>query len=145
MWFSKIRLTVLLSVICFFGYSQNLEKLDKKAEDTFFEEDFVNAIPLYNEILSIDPDNNNTKYKIELCSLLIQSNRTKPLSVILDYAGTQGRRDKFYDYWLGRIYIMRSAFDEAITSWNAFLNLKAYKSQIIVDETNQLLEIASRA
>ena len=141
----RLTLALILIFSCLSASSQKTLKLERKADKTFYEEQFQKALPLYQQILSIDSDHSNAKYRLELCSLLIEDYRTKPLNTILDYSSTQGRKDKFYNYWLGRAYITRYRYEEAIASWNAFLALTVYKSKIIIDETKALIEVAKNA
>lgn len=137
-------LSWLLCLCSVIGFSQNITKTEKKAEKTFYSEEFRSALPIYNRVLELDPDNKNALYKAELCSLLLPEFRNRSLETILSYSETQGRRDKFYNYWLGRIYLTRYRPLEAITAWQAFLDLKAYKSSIITEETRTFIKIAEQ-
>ncbi|MEQ9424793.1 MAG: OmpA family protein [Cyclobacteriaceae bacterium] len=139
----------LLFILCIIlplsSFAQHLDKLIKQAETTFYDEQFKEAIPKYQAVLLEDASDNNAKYKIELCSLLVRDYRDRSLDTILGYKSTQGRRDKFYYYWLGRILMLQSKFDEAVAAWETFLALKVYKSKVIQQETKAFIEIAKNA
>lgn len=112
----------------------------KNALEAFYEEEFYDAILLFNEVLEINPKYKDAPYKLEICSLVLKENREKSLDVILKYGESIGSRDKFYNYWMGRIYANRYLFPEAVASWEKFLSQKAYKSKEIVEETRDFIK-----
>ncbi|MFL2578543.1 MAG: hypothetical protein ACJ0QQ_00575 [Parvicellaceae bacterium] len=64
-----------------FQHNLALEQIRKKAESAFNDKDYVEAFEIYNELLKIDPSNQNVKKRL---------NEIRPL-----YANTkQGRREK---------------------------------------------------
>ena len=140
----RITIILLLGSLVLPLYAQ-VAKLEKKADKYFFEQQYFPALNTYNEILSANANHDRAKYQAELCSLLVKDFRDKPLNTILGYAGTQGKSDRFYDYWLGRIYMSRYRFEEAITAFNAFLNLDSYKSPELIDSTNHYIDRAKRS
>ncbi len=144
----KITLKIVFGVCLFlvFGnvFGQNINKLEVEAETFFYQEDFKSALPLFEKILQKDKNNNLAKYKVEICSLLTYY-REKPLDLVLAYEKTRGRSDKFFYYWLGRIYMRKYMFEEAIASFDKFLNIKAYKSPEILAETDRFRDWAIRS
>ncbi len=136
----KLFITVIL-LVPFVSLAQNVEKLEKKAENYFYTEELDKALGLYMEILRVDSRNNLAKYRIEICSLLTKY-RNKPIDKIISYANTQGKKDKFYNYWMGKIHFSQNHFKKAIKSFNAFLAQKKYKSKDIIDETKELISWA---
>ena len=124
--------------------AQKVVKTEAKAETFFFAEDFRRALPLFEEVLKAEPNNNLAKYKAEICSLLTYY-REKSVDVLLSYEKTRGRTDKFYYYWLGRAYMRKYKFEEAIASFDKFNNIKAYKSKEIIDEVNRFRDWAIRS
>lgn len=132
--------TILLSATITLSNGQ-----DKKADKKFYEQNYRSALTLYNEIISNNPNNERAKYQAELCSLLVKDYRNKPLNTVLAYSETQGKSDRFYDYWLGRIYLSRYRFEEAITAFKAFLKLERYKSPELIDSTNYYVARAERS
>ncbi len=139
---SPLTALLLCWLISFELPGQNTSKLLKKAEKEFYNENFANALGLYNQSLSSEPENQNIKYKVELCSLLVKSYRNRPLNSILEYSRTEGIKDRFYNYWLGKIYFSRYRFEEAVTAFEAFLALDVYKSQELIEITKRLIQNA---
>lgn len=123
---------------------QSMDKLERKALKVFYEERLDEALILYNDILNADPKNRQAKYRQLICHILVTDRRT-PVEELLKYRSTQGRKDKFYNYWLGRVYYQQNNFKKAIESWNKFLNLKNYKSKEIIEETEYFVESAKVA
>lgn len=138
------RLFFVVFAIPLFATTQNSEKLEKKAVKYFYTERHVDAFELYQQILSLNPQNELAKYRSEICYLLTDG-RSSSLDKIIDYGNTQGRKDKFYHYWMGRIHFGRNDFQKAINSWNTFLALKNYRSKEIIAETEGFIKWAELA
>lgn len=120
------------------SYSQKMKKLEESAELVFYEEKLEEALELYQKIIEKSPSNNTAIYRAEICSLLTKY-RNKPLDVILSYTNTQGKNDRFFNYWIGRIYLKKNEFDKAIDSWNKFLSSRSYKSPAIIEEVEDFI------
>lgn len=133
-------LVVLMCLTCTLE-AQNLDKLEKKAEKEFYAEDLESALETYNEILRIRGNHQLARYRAEICSLLTKY-RDKSLQNLIDFGSSQGRKDKFYNYWLGKAHFRQDHFTKAVESWNKFLKLKKFKSKIIIGETKGLIERA---
>lgn len=125
-------------------HAQNLEKLERKAQKAFFFEEFHEAMEAYNELLAVNKRHKLARYRLQICSLLTDY-RTLPIETILVYKKTQGRKDKFFNYWLGRIYFAQSNFKKAIETWQAFLTSEKYKSSEIINETKEFIKWAEIA
>ncbi|MFY0599061.1 MAG: OmpA family protein [Cyclobacteriaceae bacterium] len=140
----KVYQVTLISLIGLFLttnlHAQKEEKIYKNALEAFYEEDFEDAIVLFNEVIDINSKYKDSDYRLELCSLLIKENRERPLDQILSYSETRGKKDKFYNYWIGRVYANRYMFPEAVIVWKKFLKQKAYKSKEIVEETKDFIK-----
>jgi len=118
--------------------AQKMTKLEEKADYVFFEERLDEALGYYEKIIKKSPSNKLAIYRAEICSLLTKY-RKKPLDIILSYSNTQGKKDKFFKYWMGRIYLRKNEFDSAIINWNVFLGGKFYKSKEIIEETENFI------
>ena len=132
-------------LVCLSALGQNVPKMERKAQDHFYHEEFSQAIDAYNEILEVDSKHRLAKYRLTICSLLTEHRRTVPLNDILIYKKTQGRKDKFYNYWLGRIYFKQGNFQKAIETWERFLKNGKYKSTEITNETKEFIAWAESA
>ena len=121
--------------------AQSQEKLEKAAEKLFYTEQLLDAMDAYNEILKIDSRNKKAMYRLEICSL-VTVYRTNSINNLLKYKKTQGKKDKFYYYWLGRAYYQQNKFKKSIESWNKFLSMDKYKSKEITAEVENLIKLA---
>lgn len=135
---------ILITFIPLSIFAQNVDKLESKAEKHFYTEELDEALAIYEQLISINSRNYQAKYRAEVCSLLTKY-RTKPMDIILSYAKTQGRKDKFYNYWMGRIHYRQNHFKKAIKSWKSFLALKKYKSKALIAETQGMIKRAELA
>ena len=55
------------------GIEKNVGKVEKEAAGLFREGDFVKALPLYSQLLSLDPKNPDLNYHFGVC--LLQGDR----------------------------------------------------------------------
>ncbi|HHP7240559.1 MAG TPA: hypothetical protein ACFCUD_02755 [Cyclobacteriaceae bacterium] len=133
LWFLSIHID---------GFSQDfkkLKKLEAKAEAAFYGENFIEAAELYEELLTLQPGNNYARYHHEITQLLTSKEGKSPKE-ILKYAANEGAEDKFFNYWMGRIYYKQNMFSKALNSFKAFLDVDAYKSDEIIAESKMLVE-----
>ncbi len=129
---------VLLFFVSLAAYSQNPENLYENAEKEFYKEELGNALLIYEKVLKKDPDFKDAEYKAEICSLLTIY-REKQIDKLLAFAETHGKADRFYKYWLGRVYVSRYLFEEAVQAWREFLAAKTRKSPEIREETKDFI------
>ena len=145
----SVRTTVYVAIIaslCSFGpdsMAQKVKYLYKVAEGHFYQEDPHRALRFYKKLAEQNPDYKDTRYKTELC-ILLTGDTERSLDTILEYRDTEGKKDKFYYYWLGKILDYRYEFNEAILAWQQFLKVDAYKSPEIVEETEFFIENARK-
>lgn len=139
----KDALPILFILVGFCLNAQKIGKLYDQAEDLFYSENLIDALEGYQLVLAQDPTYEDAEYKAELCSLLT-SFREKPLDKILSYESTIGAKDRFYNYWLGRIYVDRYMYIEAVDVWKKFLKAKTRKSLEIRDETKEFISDARK-
>lgn len=131
-------LTCLLSVFLF-GYSQNERKNLEKAEYTFYKEDFAKAIQLYDAILETNKKNDQAQYH-KLIATHLTSGRGQSLQELLSFESKKATKDKFYHYWMGRIYLARYEFEKAQNHFNQFLHMNEFKSAEILNEVDALID-----
>lgn len=114
-----------------------------RAEEAFYQEDFETAKVYFAQELEDKPTNRKARYFHEICSFLT-TETSRSMDKFLEIGKIYGRNDKFYSYWLGRIYAKRYEFQKAIESWKNFLLADNYKSQIIINEVKEFLMEAER-
>ena len=122
------------SLLFFTATSQTLERRQAIAESAFYDEDFEEALFLYEDIISsYDKVDNKTLYRAEICSLLTKYPQ-KPLEGFLSFEETIGASDKFYNYWKGRILLRKYKMREANDAFTSFLKTDKYLSKEIKEE-----------
>ena len=83
--FTRLSRPVIILSLVVFGLSvqaQHKERTFIDAEAAFYEEEFLDAMTLYNKVIEIDPKYKDAKYKVEICSLLQKEHREKSLDEI---------------------------------------------------------------
>ncbi|MFY0606999.1 MAG: OmpA family protein [Cyclobacteriaceae bacterium] len=130
---------ILLAILIPLKSSAQPEKLYTKGMKAFYKEKFDEAIGYFEEIESSGRTFKDTKYRKEISYLVQKEHRERDLTTFLAFRQYKAKSDKFYHYWLGRIYANRYAFPEAVDSWKTFLSMKAYKSDEIIEETQDFL------
>lgn len=113
---------------------QDLDKLYKIAEGTLYEEEFEDALELFQVIIQKNPKAKPVVYyKAEICSLLSKY-PSKPLEGFLKFEEEFSKKDKFYNYWKGRILLRKYKMVEADDAFKTFLSTKAFLSKEIRQE-----------
>ncbi len=137
----KRILILLVTINGIVAFGQNIDRLYKDAMSMFLVEDLISARGIFNEIIAMDPSYKDAKYRLEICELLTNE-RNRSIDDFLAYAPSSGRKDKFYNYWLGNIYVDKYEFRNAINAWKRFLDNESYKSTEILQETNRYIKEA---
>lgn len=125
---------LVLIFVSFESDAQDFNKIYKIAEETFYEEDFENALELY-ELLIQNSETPDTEllYKAEVCSLLSKY-PNNVLDKFLGYEEIFGTTDKFYFYWKGRILLRKYKMIEANQAFIEFLDTDLFLSKEIKEE-----------
>ena len=130
--------TILLVIIIFFcnaTYSQNekeIKKLFVDAESNIMYEDYVNALPLYIQILDKNYNNANIQYCIGLCYINLAGEKHKAIQYLEDasqdisiewregsYKETHAPPEAFF--YLGKAYRINYELDKAIDAFQKYL------------------------
>ncbi|MCV9385810.1 OmpA family protein [Reichenbachiella ulvae] len=120
------------------------EEMIQKADHHFYNEEFKKALLLYNQILHEYPDNHYIQYHKHIANHLIYGHEST-MDSLREYERNEGKTDKFYNYWLGRIHYKSYEFDLSEKHYQAFLDLEAYKTEEITNEAKKRLEQTKRA
>ena len=116
-----------------------------EAESWILFEAYKDALPLYQSLLKIFPDNANYKYRIGLCYLNIPGEKDKAIGYLEEAVkniNPRYREGNFreqgapYDalYYLGNAYHVNNLLDKAIEAYTLFkenLNPRIYDSAIV--------------
>ena len=135
------RVSILIFIFLFSSFqsfSQSYRKQLKKADNYFYDEEYVDAYRAYKAISDQFPSESIHKYP-ELLSYHLGVGRGADISQLLTLGKKMSRQDEFYNFFMGRIYILRYDFDMAIKHFSAFLKMDVYKSKQIIEETEAYL------
>ncbi len=133
-------MTFFVILIHSFAYPQT-KKLDKKYDRALvlmYDEHFDLARIEFEEINLIDPNYKDVEYRLEI-TYFLDGEHNRSLDRLLSFETTLGKNDKFYHYWLGRVFVKKYMFGEAIGSWNDFLSKDVFKTKEIRQETNEFI------
>lgn len=122
----SVNLSVTILFIFESAYSQTnkvaQKELVKEAELYFSTGNFRAAIPLYERLNQLNPGNPDYQYNLGFCFLMTNLNKEKAIPY-LEFAAENSKNlpfDIFYD--LGRAYHFVNHFDEAIVSYEKYIN-----------------------
>lgn len=104
----------------------------REAEEHFSYENFHAAMKVYKVLLKNEPQNIEYNYKIALCYLLTNINK----SLAIPYLEFVTKQKKFNDgawYYLGQAYHYTNRFDEAIEAYTHFKEKAKGKDLVDVD------------
>ncbi|MFY0685651.1 MAG: OmpA family protein [Cyclobacteriaceae bacterium] len=132
---------LLISILGFFStdlFAQKEQKLIAEAEIALYNENFQTAYNLFEYIHQAYPTQRSIEYH-RLITYHMTNGRGKDLTSLVNFRDEKAKTDRFYHYWMGRIYFARYEFATAKKHFNEFLNTKAYKSSLIINETEHYL------
>ncbi len=135
-----IRLVLLLlssisfSTVILSQEQENLKELFIEAESYFLFEEYNDAMPLYQRILRIEPNNFNVIYKVGICYLNDIYLKDKSISYLekaSEHINLRYKQDNYKEkqapievhYYLGRAYHVNNRLDDAIASYSKFKKL----------------------
>lgn len=96
------------------------DDLKDKAQELFESKEFVEASPLYAQLLSLYPEDPNYNYKYGSCLLASSTDREKPLKY-LKFAISKGSQvDPLAYYYLGKAHHLNYNFAEAVKYYSRF-------------------------
>lgn len=157
-WLSAILLFLNIAHPNSFAQEEiDTKKLFVEAESFFLFEEYKDALPLYQQIARVEPENYNVQYKIGVCYLndiyLFQKSigylERASQNINLKYRQNNFKEKKApleAHYYLGKAYHVSNMLDKAIESYNRFKSLAtAEEFDInIVDEDIQACHLAKK-
>jgi tetratricopeptide (TPR) repeat protein/uncharacterized membrane protein YjjP (DUF1212 family) len=113
---------------------QSARQLFVEAESFYLFEEYKDALPLYQKIIRVDPDNYNVLYKIGICYLnqkYLKSKSTKYLEQAALHINPDYKINSYKEreaplevlFYLGKSYRVNNMLDEAIKNYQRFKNL----------------------
>ncbi len=95
------------------------EQLVAQANKLFVDADYVNAMPLFSQLLSLHPKDANYNYKFGVCLLNNDEDKTKSLQYF-DFAVKETAVDKEAYFYAGKAYQTNARFDEALAFFEKY-------------------------
>jgi Tol biopolymer transport system component len=124
----RVLLFIIFSAVLQLVYSQNEEQNYYIAEDFLEDEDWNQAIDIYMELLSQDPNNGDLNFRLGFCYLNTPFEKDKAAFYLKRASEQYSRRKRAKNnapletfYYLGKAYQMTYKFEEAIEEYN-YLN-----------------------
>jgi tetratricopeptide (TPR) repeat protein len=159
-----ISMNIVFSILAFLMFTSvkaqtqsELKEMFLEAESYFLFEEYLDALPLYQRIRVVEPDNNNIAYKIGICYLNDPYQKEKSIQYLeeaVESTTTNYNENSFREkqappeayYYLGNAYRVNNRLDEAIKTYRKckeILNPEIYDSEL-VDMQIQSCRIALR-
>ncbi|HMQ77001.1 MAG TPA: hypothetical protein PKE21_07770 [Flavobacteriales bacterium] len=115
------RLAVLPLWLCaaFLAHGQGDKQLRAKADALFAEERFAEALPMYSQLVSLEPGDRRLNYHFGTCVLHGGGDREKAIG-FLKYAAEDPAMPALAWYWLGRAYHLNYRFADALNAYQRF-------------------------
>lgn len=127
-------------IVCFFTFfvlqtvaaqsKQNKVYEPEDAEEHFRYKNYTMALPIYLQLLKLDPDNLDYNYKVAQCYLKIQSNRAASIP-FLELVCKDLKADKEAFFMLGKAYTIDYKFDEAIKFFKKYRDFNLKNTDLI--------------
>ena len=94
-------------------------RLRKAAAKYFDQGDFIEAYPLYSQLLSLYPRDPNYNYRFGACMLFTKADKNKAVEY-LEYSVKQTNVDDLAFYYLGRAFHLDYKFNEAVRYYKKY-------------------------
>ncbi len=131
--YAVIFLGLLCSIV---ASAQGDPQVRSKADALFKEERYAEAVPLYSQLISLDPSDHQLNFRYG--TSLLQSGQGKEKAVgYLKYAVSTADIPVEAWYWLGRAYHLNYQFSAALDAYGKFQN-KADKKMLAALPVNAL-------
>ncbi len=151
---------LFLNLICLKSFAQeeiDPKKLFVEAESFFLFEEYKDALPLYQKIARIEPENYNVQYKIGICYLndiYLSQKSIGYLERSSQNVNLKYKQNNFKEkqapleayYYLGKAYHINGMLDKAIEGYTRFKSLANTEefNFNIVDEDIQACQLAKK-
>jgi len=120
---------VILILFCFNAFSQKQEELSffsskkvlNKAEGNFENNNYLDALSQFKQLLNYDPDNSYYKLMSGICYSYDPYQKNKSISLIKEVKN-ESPENNLINFYLGNAYAVNYKFDKAIFYLNLFLN-----------------------
>jgi tetratricopeptide (TPR) repeat protein len=156
------RFTPLIFIMAFFLCDNLFPQSRLQTKLTFYDaeswilfEDYTEALPLYQQLIQLDPDNSNLKYRIGQCYINLPGEKDKAITFLEDAVkdinpkyseGNFREKGAPYDalYYLANAYRINNQINKALETYELFkknLDVNIYDSMVV----NQQIESCRNA
>lgn len=119
--------------------SQGEAELEMKAFDLFLKKDFIQAKPLFSQLLSLYPKEPDYNYGYGVCLIETNDDIEKAIKY-LSFASTKSDNPVIY-FYLGRAYHLSYKFDDALANYGSYKS-KATPADLNEYNANMYIEMA---
>ncbi|PLW93382.1 MAG: hypothetical protein C0592_06340 [Marinilabiliales bacterium] len=154
----KILLFLLFASISAGVFSQFNSSFKKKyeiADNYIYDNNFIDALPLFLELENLAPNNPNIQFHIGVCYLHTVNDKAKSIpylekasqSISVDYYGDfkETTAPVFTFYYLGKAYHLHNEFDLAIENYNKFRYYLTTEDTKLMKDVDRQIEMAYNA
>ena len=156
----QLIFSFILSTIPYHSNGQQDKQFKKaflRAEGFFFyEDDYKLAIPLYEQLIEMDPDNANINFKLGVCYLETPGNKADAISCLeksIEKISTNYEEGNYKErsapvnayFFLAQAYQVSNRLDEAISTYEKFINQLDDKEFYEIDFVKMQIEACKRA
>lgn len=103
------------------------QDLRKEANDYFYDQLYAKAMPLFSQLLSLDPTNAEYNYKYGATALYGDADKKEEAIKFLRFASTNGGIENECWYFLGRAFHLNYRFADAIQAYEKYTSLASSK------------------
>ncbi|MBL8010874.1 MAG: PD40 domain-containing protein, partial [Flavobacteriales bacterium] len=116
---TRLAVLPLWSCAAILAHGQGDKQLRAKADALFTEERFAEALPLYSQLVSLEPGDRRLNYHFGTCVLHGGGDREKAIG-FLKYAAEDPSIPALAWFWLGRAYHLNYRFTDALNAYQRF-------------------------
>ncbi len=142
----KVAIRQIIYFLFFFtfsGYSfaqsnfKSEADLKKKADELFIEGDYVQAYPLYSQLLSLYPKDHFYNFRFGACIIYAEKDKEKAIKY-LEYAVSKTDIDVEAHFFLGKAYHINYRFDDAIRAYTTFKSKAGNKKRKLLNPEREI-------
>ena len=99
--------------------AQSIRRMLINADYTFYSENFEDAIHLYEAVLTRRPESDKAMYH-KMIAEYMTVKRTEDVTPLIDFYKDASASDRFFHYWMDRIYLGQYNFHHAREHFKTF-------------------------
>jgi hypothetical protein len=111
--------------------------LKKKADELFLEGEYVQAYPLYSQLLSLYPKDYFYNFRFGACIIYAEKDKEKAIKY-LEYAVSKPDIDVEAHFFLGKAYHINYRFDDAIRAYTTFKSKAGNKKRKLLNPEREI-------